>query len=125
MNSIQLIAAAAIAAHNALIHSAVSLGTTPQAAWDAQSQEKRDTAIAGATLIWRAPETTAEQSHTAWVARQTAAGWTVGETYDEPTKKNPLLVAWPDLPAADKQQEASVNGFIRSYYTSIGDFQGK
>ena len=39
MNSIQLIAAAAIAAHNALIHSAVSLGTTPQAAWDAQSQE--------------------------------------------------------------------------------------
>ena len=55
MNSIQLIAAAAIAAHNALIHSAVSLGTTPQSSWDAQSQEKRDTAIAGATLIWRAP----------------------------------------------------------------------
>lgn len=125
MNSIQLIAAAAITAHNALIHSAVSLGTTPQSSWDAQSQEKRDTAIAGATLIWRAPETTAEQSHTSWVARQTAAGWTVGETYDEPTKKNPLLVAWAVLPAADKQKEAFVNGFIRSYYASIGDFQGK
>ena len=125
MNSIQLIAAAAITAHNALIHSAASLGTTPQSSWDAQSQEKRDTAIAGATLIWRAPETTAEQSHTSWVARQTAAGWTVGETYDEPTKKNPLLVAWAVLPAADKQKEAFVNGFIRSYYTSIGDFQGK
>lgn len=125
MNSIQLITAAAVAAHAALIHAATGMGTTPQVAWDAQSQEKRDTSVAGATLIWRAPDTTAAQSHAAWMARQTAAGWTVGATYDEATKKNPLLVAWADLPAAEQQKEAFVNGFIRSYYTSIGDFQGK
>lgn len=122
MNTAQLIYAAAVAAHNALINAAVSLGDTPQAAWDAQSQVKRDSALAGATLMWDEPSTTAEQSHTAWVARQTAAGWTVGASYNETTKENPLLVAWADLPAADKQKEAFMNGFIRSYYTSIGDY---
>jgi hypothetical protein len=57
---------------------------------------------------WGAPEVTltdaqvdllAARDHQRWFDDRTAAGWTHGEVRDDTAKRNPLLVAWADLPA--------------------------
>lgn len=56
---------------------------------------------------WGAPEVTladhevdllAARDHQRWFDDRTAAGWTYGDVRDDDTKRNPLLVAWDDLP---------------------------
>lgn len=56
---------------------------------------------------WGAPEVTltdeqidqlAARDHQRWFDDRTAAGWTYGEVRDDDAKRNPLLVAWGELP---------------------------
>ncbi len=56
---------------------------------------------------WGAPEVTladdqvdalAARDHQRWFDDRTAAGWTYGDVRDDEAKRNPLLVAWDELP---------------------------
>jgi voltage-gated potassium channel Kch len=49
-------------------------------------------------------EQLAAREHERWKAEREAAGWSYGPERDNVAKRNPLLVAWPELSDADKQQ---------------------
>ena len=44
-------------------------------------------------------EELAAREHARWFTDRTADGWTHGAVRDDATKRNPLLVAWTELPA--------------------------
>ena len=50
-------------------------------------------------------EKIAENVHDVWAASRIAEGWTYGEKRDDQLKQTPCLVAYSDLPEAEKEYD--------------------
>ena len=50
-------------------------------------------------------ERIAENVHDVWAASRIAEGWTYGEKRDDQLKQTPCLVAYSDLPEAEKEYD--------------------
>lgn len=50
-------------------------------------------------------ERLAEHTHDVWATQRLSQGWTYGSARDDANKKHPCLVAYSDLPDAEKEYD--------------------
>ena len=82
-----------------------SLGDATQAAWADAPEWQRQSALAGVAMHLANPAATPADSHIAWLAEKTAAGWTFGPVKDAEKKEHPCCVPYDELPAEQKAKD--------------------
>jgi hypothetical protein len=79
-----------------------ALGDDSQASWESAPTWQRDSAIAGVRAVLDGSANTPEEQHERWAAHKLADGWVYGEIKDADAKTHPCLVAYSDLPPAQR-----------------------
>ena len=96
--------ACARAAHEANRAYCIAIGDLSQKPWDEAEQWQRDSAIRGVIVALQGA--TPGRQHEAWMADKLRDGWVYGEVKDPIAKTHPCLVAYEDLPLAQRQKDA-------------------
>lgn len=81
------------------------IGEEPGPTWEDSPQVIRDSVVSGVVMLLEKPETTPRQSHEAWAAYKVAEGWIYGPEKDVERRTHPQLVAYDDLPAAQRVKD--------------------
>lgn len=81
------------------------IGDDSQPSWADAPQWQRDSAIAGVTGILDGSIRTPEDSHKSWVAQKQADGWKWGPDKDPALKLHPCMVAYGELPQAQRVKD--------------------
>lgn len=89
-----------------------SLGDTSQPAWADAPDWQRASALAGVDMHLANPDATPEASHLGWYEQKLADGWVYGEVKDPEKKEHPCMVAYEDLPAAQKAKDYLFRGVV-------------
>jgi hypothetical protein len=77
---------------------------SPSVPWDSESEEIRQSAIAGVEAALKG--VTPEELHAEWAKNKAAAGWRRGEFKDAQAKTHPCLVPYGDLPESERVKDA-------------------
>lgn len=91
------------AAHEANRAYCASIGDDSQVAWEDAPQWQRDSAIVGVKHALAGA--TPEELHASWTAQKVADGWVHGDVKDADAKTHPCLVAYADLPEAQRKKD--------------------
>lgn len=70
--------------------------------WEEASDAIKQSAINGVKYALENPHATPEQMHENWKKEKVAAGWVYGEVKDESKKTHPCIVAYSELPIAQR-----------------------
>lgn len=85
-----------------------------QRAWDDESDEQRESVIAGVQALNEDPDLTPEQSHEKWLAYKKDEGWLLGPVKDVATRIHPNLLPYAELPADQKVKDALFQAVARA-----------
>jgi hypothetical protein len=99
-----LVLACARAAHEANRAYCIAIGDLSQKPWDEAEPWQRESAIRGVEVALGGA--TPEQQHEAWCADKYRDGWTYGSVKDPVALTHPCLVAYEDLPEAQRRKDA-------------------
>lgn len=105
---------AAMVAHEANRHYCRSIGDHSLVEWENAPSWQRNSAIAGAEMIEKNPETTPEQSHESWMALKGAEGWVYGPVKDVEKKEHPCMVPYNELPAVQRLKDQIFGNVVRA-----------
>ncbi len=105
---------AARLAHEANRAYCESIGDTSQPSWDNAPQWQKASAINGVLAIAINPDMTPEQCHQNWSAMKVAEGWVYGEVKDETLRTHPCLVAYAELPEAQRIKDVIFGSVVRA-----------
>lgn len=111
MNRLQRIEVLAAAAHEANRAYCIGLGDLSQPTWADAPEWQRNSAqlgVAGA-LAGNTPE----QSHESWMKQKVTDGWVYGVTKDPERKEHPCMVAYNDLPEAQRKKDEIFLSVVR------------
>lgn len=92
-------------AHNVNKAYCEAAGDMSQPTWADQTPELKAAAIEGVELHLKNPNVSAEESHNAWMAEKTEAGWKFGDSKDPTAKEHPAMVPWAELDVAIKSKD--------------------
>lgn len=91
-----------------------SLGDTSQPAWADAPDWQRASALAGVDMHLANPDATPEASHISWYTQKLADGWVYGEVKDPEKKEHPCMVAYEQLPAAQRAKDYLFRGVVHA-----------
>ncbi len=92
------------ACHEANREYCLTLGDESQVPWDvapAWQQESCYNGVRGVLVDGNGPI----ESHASWMAEKLAAGWKYGPAKNAETKEHPCMVAYDDLPEAQRKKD--------------------
>ena len=81
------------------------LGDHSQPSWEAAPNWQKDSAVAGVRAIKEGRVTKPEQSHESWMKQKEEEGWVYGPVKDAVAKFHPCMVAYCDLPPAQRMKD--------------------
>lgn len=93
-------------AHDANRSYCETLGDWTQRSWEDAEDWQKKSAIEGVHFRLRNPMASSGAQHAAWMADKIADGWKWGPTKNADKKEHPCLVAYDDLPIAQKVKDA-------------------
>lgn len=91
-----------------------ALGDTSQPAWADAPEWQRESAAAGVDALMRNPQATPQQLHEAWMRHKAADGWTYGAAKDQAAKTHPCMVAYDELPEAQRVKDYLFGAAVRT-----------
>lgn len=91
-----------------------SLGDTSQPVWADAPDWQRASALAGVDMHLANPDATPEASHISWYEQKVADGWVYGEVKDPEKKEHPCMVAYEELPAAQRAKDYLFRGVVHA-----------
>jgi hypothetical protein len=83
---------------------------SPSVPWDSESEEIRQSAIAGVEAALRG--VTPEELHAEWCRNKAAQGWRRGEFKDAQARTHPCLVPYADLPGSERVKDAVFGAIV-------------
>ena len=89
-----------------------SIGDRSQRTWEQAPDWQKESARIGVKLHIENPDAGPEASHESWLAEKKAKGWTFGEEKDAEAKTHPCMVAFKDLPLAQKAKDYIFRGVV-------------
>lgn len=114
-NYVQIVEAAAQAAHEANREYCLTIGDTSHKPWADAPQWQRDSAINGVLGLIGNPERTPEQSHEAWMKEKVNEGWIYGKQKNAKAKTHPCIVAYADLPEPQRKKDVLFNDTVKAF----------
>lgn len=109
--------AAARAAHEANRAYCLAIGDASQPAWDDAPEWQRASARNGVRGVLAG--NTPEQSHESWLAEKIASGWKYGAVKNPDAKEHPCMVAYADLPPAQRAKDHIFVAVVRVVTESL------
>lgn len=79
-----------------------ALGDVSQPLWDHAPQWQKESACNGVRFHMANPQAGPSGSHANWMKEKLADGWKYGPTKNPDTKEHPCMVAYDDLPVAQR-----------------------
>ena len=96
-----------------------SIGDMSQPTWDEAPEWQKTSAMAGVSLHLYKPETTAAESHAAWMEQKVAEGWKHGPVKDVEKKEHPCMVPYENLPVTQRVKDYLFAGVVRAMAKGI------
>lgn len=93
--------------------------STPQS-WESSDDWQRESAISGVKAILAGEVTTPEESHKRWTERKDAEGWRYGLKKDVFLKTHPCMLAYEDLPIAQRVKDELFFATIKGMRAEMG-----
>lgn len=109
---------AAQAAHEANRVWCLSMGDNSQVPWEDAAQWQRDSAVTGVKAVLAGSGS--RDLHESWMAEKLATGWKYGPKKDPETKEHPCLVAYDELPPAQKSKDAIFLAVVKVFLAEAG-----
>jgi hypothetical protein len=114
-----IILAIAIACHEANRRYCDDIGEEGQVMWDDAPEWQRKSAIKGVTGHLLGDIATPEQSHESWLKEKQDTGRVYGEVKDPVKKTHPSMVAYGDLPPAERKKDSIFSDVVRETYRAM------
>lgn len=111
--------ACARAAHEANRAYCIALGDESQPPWENAPTNIRESAFVGVRGVLVAGNGPRE-SHESWLAFKKSDGWVYGETKNAETKEHPCMVAYDELPEAQRAKDAIFVSTVRVVAAALG-----
>ena len=89
-----------------------AIGDTSQVPWEVAPAWQRQSSLMG--VIGALTGNTPEQSHESWMREKLADGWMYGEVKNPEAKQHPCLVAYAELPQAQRVKDHIFIGVVRA-----------
>ena len=89
-----------------------AMGDTDTVPWEGAPDWQRETVLAGVVAIAEGRISTPEGSHSAWMERKLAEGWTWGPVKDATAKTHPALAPYSQLPAFQRRKDELFVGLV-------------
>jgi hypothetical protein len=120
---------AARVCHEALRAYSQTLGDDSLLPWDEAPEWQKESSRDGVRFQFAqfaaGVESSASATHDEWLRERRAAGWKRGQTKDHQTKQHPALVAYADLPLAEKLKDYLFAAICKAFWQSAADEAGK
>ena len=100
--------------HEANREFCASIGDASQKPWEEAPQWQKDSVIVGIQTLLRYPDFNAEDLHQAWVDHKAESGWVFGPRKDETAKTHPCMIAYGELPVAQKSKDLLFIAMVRA-----------
>jgi len=110
--NLNLIEAAARAAHEANRAWCMTHGDFTQVAWEDAPEWQRQSAVTGVEFTIANPDAPPSSSHESWLAEKEATGWKYGPVKDPEKKEHPCFVPYDELPPAQKAKDSIFVGLV-------------
>jgi hypothetical protein len=91
-----------------------ALGDMTTPSWEDAEQSQRDSILAGVDMHLANPDTTPEESHTAWFIAKQADGWVYAEVKDAAAKQHPCMVPYDELPRTQRVKDYLFSAVVRT-----------
>ncbi len=108
----------------AIVHEATavycrSINDNSQHRWVDTPQNIKESAIDGVLFVSQNPELPPSASHANWLSFKTAEGWVYGETKSLEHKTHPCMMAYTDLPEAQKAKDALFHAIVHVFLDEL------
>lgn len=114
MAKMEVIEAAASAAHEANRVYCLSIGDTSQPKWENAPDWQKNSAYAGVRAVLDKPSMTPAEQHESWMALKIKEGWVYGMEKNADAKIHPCLVPYEELPAAQRLKDSMFGSVVRA-----------
>lgn len=94
-----------------------AIGDDSQPSWESAPKWQRVSAIKG--VVGALTGATPEESHASWMQEKIAAGWKFGPTKDPEKKEHPCMVAYNDLPEAQRKKDSLFLKAVRAMAAAL------
>jgi hypothetical protein len=91
-----------------------------QQPWGEAPKWARDSAIDGVALHLTHPETTPEESHSAWMRAKLATGWSYGPEKNPDLKTHPCMVPYDQLPPEQRAKDHLFKAVVQALAPFVG-----
>lgn len=91
-----------------------ALGDHSQPTWEEAPKWQKDSAINGVRFHIYHPDASPEASHIEWFKQKEAEGWKYGPVKDPEKKEHPCMVAYHELPEAQRAKDYIFRQVIHS-----------
>lgn len=102
--------------HEALSAWQVANGGPPYTAWDAASDEDRQSTYDSVRYVIEHPGASAADQHDQWVQKKRASGWVFGEIRDAAAKRHPMLRPYAEISGFEQSKDALLNAIVQALY---------
>ena len=91
------------------------IGDYSQPVWAYAPTWQQESAINGVIYHFNNPDATPAASHANWLAEKIANGWVYGEEKDEEKKTHPCIMAYEELPEAQRIKDSLFMGVVKAF----------
>lgn len=96
------------------------LGDESHLPWKQTPQDLKASVMAGVQQIIENPTITPEQNHELWMQRKLAEGWRYAAFKSTQHKTHPCLVAYEELPFAERMKDVIFGAVVRAQLAHAG-----
>jgi len=111
--------ACARAAHEVNRAYCLAIGDDSQPSWDDAPAWQKISAYKGVEVVYSGGGP--EESHASWLKEKIETGWTLGPVKDPEKKEHPCMVAYGDLPEAQRKKDGLFVGTVIDMLTALGE----
>lgn len=115
--------------HEALRAYCQTLGDNSLVPWNEAPEWQKDSSRDGVRFQFAqfaaGVDPSASSTHDEWLRQRRAAGWKYGQNKDGQAKEHPLLVAYADLPLAEKLKDYLFAAICKAFSQAAADDSGK
>jgi hypothetical protein len=111
--------ACARAAHEVNRVYCIAIGDNSQPSWEDAPQWQKSSACKGVQVVYDGGGP--EQSHESWLKEKINTGWKHGPVKDPEKKEHPCMVAYSDLPEAQKKKDELFISTVLSMLSALGE----
>jgi len=92
----------------------MTIGDYSQLDWNDAPAWQKQSAIDGVEYLANNPDGLPEHSHQNWLRQKRADGWVYGRIKDPQKKEHPCMVAYFELPEAQRHKDAFFHAIVRA-----------